>query len=751
MSGKFFTTIFLCLLPLICFSGVWQNYDNISVSFDLAQRTTLIPYDGFIWGTSGSGIWRFDPKTDEQIVIYPADWSESGGRIYNHFISKNGDHWFVMTGIGIVRYDGINWQFFDSEDLPGTPSSTGGIAEDSSGTIWFVSGNGLINYDGNKWKYLDKINDTPITPKPKQICSDKEGTIWLAYLDTPDNEFLARKIGDNWSIYPMPSDYNFYNSEYRIYADNEGGIWFTGVDSDSKVKIFRFYDGVFSPMQNGGINSFASGNDGSAWIRYGKYVSRIKGEEWTNYEPKTLFPEIPHPGYGEITSLPDGSTWIVISDGDLYVPIGFVVIKEGEMFRHDVPLSSFLTTTKNLSLRNKHGVFTSDSNIFEINDIYNPDDFITLEFNSSGGGSKDLLIDSSDRIWWAAQQTFISFSDGSPTYHYKESWWPKNGMAYALAEGVDGTLWLATSSDLFSQKNDQWTDAVALPPNNNYTSIAVDTSGTVWLANGGISKYDGNELTNVAVPESGQIYYISADSKGGVWAAGFSNDPSVGGLYYIQGENITRYTKENGLPSQHIKEIEVSPDDSVWFSFRDIKNTMTSSGGIGHFNGTNIEVYRTKDGLGSYSVNDIAVSNVGIVWFATDDGLSTLDLNATPDPKIRTGVNKHILKEGDKFRLGVNLQNRGPVRDVKLVLALLYQGRMFMYDFTSGQFTNSYHDIQIPLPENLKATASLWKLEVPAGFEGISCSFASALFDAKTSNLIGDISVEKIEFTNGVD
>jgi hypothetical protein len=223
-----------------------------------------------------------------------------------------------------------------------------------------------------------------------------------------------------------------------------------------------------------------------------------------------------------------------------------------------------------------------------------------------------------------------------------------------------------------------------------------------------------------------------------------------GGLYYINGDLTTRYTEKEGLPGKTIQNVEVATDDTVWFSWRDIFVTepfnQLTSGGVCHFDGTNIEVYRPAEGLADNIVNDIAVSSEGIVWFATDAGLSTLDLNKEPEPKIRTGVNKYNVKAGDEFKLGINLQNRGMQKTVKLVTALIYNDAIFYFDFASGQFTSNFTALQVTLPENLKFNTEIWKIDVPTGLEGVSIIFGSALLDGRTSNIIGDVSTETVNF-----
>ena len=59
---------------------------------------------------------------------------------------------------------------------------------------------------------------------------------------------------------------------------------------------------------------------------------------------------------------------------------------------------------------------------------------------------------------------------------------------------------------------------------------------------------------------------------------------------------------------------------------------------------------------------------------------------------------------------------------------------------------DSFSQVEISLPENIKFNTVLWEFEVPDGLEGTKITFASALLDGKTREVIGDVSIEKVAF-----
>jgi len=743
---RIFVTIYLILIAGICNSASWQNFSHESPVGGITY------YDGYIWGKSGAGLWRYHPNTNEYKLIYPSDWMKSGGRIGSLYISHSGDLWFTILDEGIVQYDGINWKLYDPK--MDSIYTFGSMVEDLEGTIWIKAGKkrssyrGLAYFDGLHWRFIDEISGYSIN-YPVSLVNDKNGNLWLLFKDSEGKYCFARKSPNGWVVYPWPEDYGYYDFR-TIFGDSKGNVWFSAVINDVASIIKLSPGGEYTPMiqENFYIEAITESSSGEILMTQGPLGGKIyviDDDEHTYFDVTPFYPEFSNPPYlTGIASLPDNSMWVFVQDGWPGPETGFVKVLNEEITRIDINFSPYPSYVSKVSLRGKHGAFSR----YELKDIKNPDDLTKLDLVGSYG--KDILIDSSDRIWFAGRE-LASVLDGVPTYHSDGAWYPEEEKCYSVAEGPDGAIWVGMQNHLYYYKNDTWTEA-EMTSYSRSENLAVDTHGNVWMANryDGLSKYDGRNRLAVDIPP--YVDDVAADSKGGIWVSThpWFDDESRGGLFYVLGETITRYTEENGLPSRYITSLAVAPDDSVWFAFRNYlfieEQTIRTTGGICHFDGEEIEIYRPEDGLSSHDVMDIAVSEIGIVWCATDVGLSTLNLNVIPDPKVRTAVNRHLLKEGDEFKLGLNIQNRGPKRDVKLVLAFIYQDVILFFDFEIGQFTNIYSDVLITLPEKIKVTPTLWQLETPRGLVGISCDFASAFFEPETSALIGEVSIQTIKF-----
>ncbi len=109
------------------------------------------------------------------------------------------------------------------------------------------------------------------------------------------------------------------------------------------------------------------------------------------------------------------------------------------------------------------------------------------------------------------------------------------------------------------------------------------------------------------------IRTLLIDQQGNLWTGG-----SGGAVYWntTSGE-YTKYTVDQGLPSNFITDIAETADGAVWFS--------SCLGGVTRFDGKNWNTFTTEDGLISDCVMSLAITTDGIVWAGSVDGLNRYD------------------------------------------------------------------------------------------------------------------------------
>jgi len=130
--------------------------------------------------------------------------------------------------------------FFDklSVEQGLSQNSVVGIAQDSTGYMWFATQDGLNKYDGRNFIYYDKqFEDVTKSDYSRlgKIYSDKEGNLWiirnsgiLELFDVKANDFKRREKLKNVSVVYQDNDYNLFFGKYK-----EGLIKVDAVSKDT--------------------------------------------------------------------------------------------------------------------------------------------------------------------------------------------------------------------------------------------------------------------------------------------------------------------------------------------------------------------------------------------------------------------------------------------------------------------------------------------------------------------------------------
>ena len=200
----------------------------------------------------------FDAKTDGLI----------GGEIRT--ICESGDTTWFAGQQGVCRYDGINWERFETGPTK-APTSANVILKSEDGAIWVGSEQGVSRFEDKNWTTYKQVDGLPGSVV-KAICQTEDGTIWVGcgtrgWLPKGQPGGLAKWDGEKWTaltekdglvhrhvndLYELKDrlwiatdggvsryDYNDRNwTSYKtsdrfhgkkiltIYQDKEGGMWF---------------------------------------------------------------------------------------------------------------------------------------------------------------------------------------------------------------------------------------------------------------------------------------------------------------------------------------------------------------------------------------------------------------------------------------------------------------------------------------------------------------------------------------------
>ena len=176
-----------------------------------------------------------------------------------------------------------------------------------------------------------------------------------------------------------------------------------------------------------------------------------------------------------------------------------------------------------------------------------------------------LLTSSAVRL--GATETAVPLTD-----YVRVSWTQSEGLAaaqiWALAQDVDGYLWLGTNSGLMRFDGVRFVNWNTLRrprlANSSIKVLRVTRDGALWIghgANGGIARYRQGEFTQYNSADGihpTEITSIAEDTDGTIFAGQHV------GLAAFHGGRWERLTGRGGIPDVRVHDLLAARDGSVW-------------------------------------------------------------------------------------------------------------------------------------------------------------------------------------------
>jgi uncharacterized repeat protein (TIGR01451 family) len=233
----------------------------------------LTKFDGFNWTTyrtTNSGI----PSDDVQTV----------------FVDHSNTIWITYgssstNALNVASFNGVNWTTYSLPLLNGI--SVQKIVEDSSGNLWMSTMlDGLLKYNGSNWTFFNSQNSSLTNDHILGMYIDKNGKLWL----TPYSQGLVSFDGTNWAIYNTnnsPLNSNYIN---LLGVDATNSVWILDADASGVNLFLKRFDGTnwttyFHPRALGMATSKQNTCDanGNLWMGFVSSVIKFDGTSLTPY------------------------------------------------------------------------------------------------------------------------------------------------------------------------------------------------------------------------------------------------------------------------------------------------------------------------------------------------------------------------------------------------------------------------------------------------------------------------------------
>jgi ligand-binding sensor domain-containing protein/signal transduction histidine kinase len=495
------------------------------------------------------------------------------------------------------NYSARKWQ--RDEGLP--HNSVTAVLQTHDGYIWIGTYGGLVRFDGIRFTVFDTDN----TP------SLKNDRITSLYEDAGDALWIGHETGDltrlrNGVFEPVlvPGGWNG-GKIMRIGADENGDIWLMNKEG----LLARLRDGTrieASPDASSapGLASMARDRGGVLWLLRGGRLSFLEHGKLAGAQPRKL------PGVSPITAFclsHDGGVWLIAArqlrkwkDGDWVESLAV------ELDALDAATILVETPTGALALG------TTDQGIY----LLSPGT-AARHLTRAGGLAQDWVtcfcIDREGDLWAGSGNGGLSElrQVNVQALAPPDRW---HGMTVlSVCEGQDGSVWVGTEgAGVYQFQHDSWKQfgVEAGLANKFVWSVLEDTQARLWVGTwgGGLFVRRG-ERFETAPGLEGVLTPIPAlllGKNGVLWAG-----TGMGLLRYHEGQSRW-FGHEQGLQVPDVRAVYEDAQGAVWFGM--------SGGGLGCLTNGAIKQYRKVDGLASDFVYCLQPDSSGALWIGTGGG-----------------------------------------------------------------------------------------------------------------------------------
>jgi ligand-binding sensor domain-containing protein len=276
----------------------WKSYTTSNSSLPSKNiKKITIDSKGNKWFCSDAGLAELE---DNSWHLFDMENSGLPVNTVNTVTFDSVNNMWMGTDSGLVKYDGNNWTLFNKWNSSLRENFVSSLAIDHKGIIWIGNNRfqtaynppgGLTRFDGENWQVFNSDN----SPLPRNLISaikvDSQNNKWIVYSDLDEmapNPRLSLyglfKFNDStWKNYLDYAGLPIYALEF----DRSGKLWVGGKKFGLTVfdgKSWKNYYRKNSGLPCDTVTSIAVDKNGYIWIGTFKGLAVTNGENWQTYD-----------------------------------------------------------------------------------------------------------------------------------------------------------------------------------------------------------------------------------------------------------------------------------------------------------------------------------------------------------------------------------------------------------------------------------------------------------------------------------
>ena len=618
----------LVLLLFPCNGAAQFRFDSWTIDNGLPQSSVnsiLQTRDGFIWFTTFGGLVRYDGLRF-QVFNTGNTKGLKTSRFLSLFEDSEGSLWVTTEGQGVTRYKDGNFTSYSTDNgLPGNQVAR--IDGDARGNLLFAVGDSLFQWTGASFVPYAPADGEPVRNVVQRMPG---GAIWYrdgARLRKFEGGRVTAELARGYTV-------------LRVFEDSHGRVWLAAEENDD---LLMLKDGKLTTVQVG---------DGQPQFRFMSAFEDRQQRVWFGtHNGLLLFDGSKLTRYTEAQGLTRGDITSIYQDREGTLWIGTT----GGLSRVTQRAITTYSVTEGLAAENVYPLYEDRQGRIWIGSwpgltVYENAKFhnVGARYGVAGELVSSLLEDADGNLWigcWSGK--VVRVSGGVSTVYPPSA--ALGQRVRAIQQDRAGDIWFGAAGGLVKFKDETFTPVMSKAglAGREAFSIHEDRQGQLWLGtDAGLVRYKDGAFHAYTEKDGGAVGIVRAlheDDGGALWIGTYD-----GGLYRFRQGRFTRYTTNEGLFDNGVFEIVDDGQGHFWIScnlgiYRVRKSELDDFAEGRVLKITSVP-YNKRDGMLNSECNG-GMQPAGLkardgrLWFPTQQGVAVINpasvpLNQQPPPVV---------------------------------------------------------------------------------------------------------------------